>query len=211
MAWGWLGKLAKIGGLAAAPFTGGASLALSALGTAGDVASGISKGRAQGRMAQGDFNLRSGEAQQSANTSTAATNLAQRRHEAQMRARALSDTLRGGLLQSTHDATISGLPQGVSVPTITGGMRPSNLGGTAAALGPILSAQGFHGLTNPDIKPDMTPFDFNNLAPKPSRLDKLLNIVGGIGSVAGGLSPYLTKPIKTRAGNVGGTDEDDGQ
>ncbi len=49
---GILSTLAKIGGVAAAPFTGGASLALSALGGVGDVLGKQQQGAAQGQAAQ---------------------------------------------------------------------------------------------------------------------------------------------------------------
>src|SRR5678816_2603206 len=49
--------LAKIGGAVAAPFTGGASLALTALGGLGDVAGAASQGRASGREAEANYLL----------------------------------------------------------------------------------------------------------------------------------------------------------
>lgn len=49
---GILSTLAKLGGAAAAPFTGGASLALTALGGVGDVLGKQQQGAAQGQAAQ---------------------------------------------------------------------------------------------------------------------------------------------------------------
>lgn len=184
--------LAKIGGGIAAPFTGGASLALTGLGAAGDIAGGMAGGRAKGRADQADFNLRSGQAQQAANVGTADVN-------ARAHAKALSDALHGTLLQHATDASVSGLPYGVNKPTITGGLRPSALGGADERyeLGRMQRDPAVTLLRNTPQATPMNPVNFNNLAPKPSGLDKFLNILGTSGAFAGALAPAFKKGARS--------------
>lgn len=197
---GFWSTLGSIAGLAAIPFTGGASALITgasgvgkalgaagkvagAIGDAGKVASGTAAGRAAGRTTQADFNLRAGQAQQGANTQTADTNLL-------MRKQAIADALRGQMLQGVKDSSVSGLPYGVTMPTLSGGLRPSALG-DAASLGKTLQTQGTSALNKSSLPTDMSPVNFSSLAPAPNGYDTGLNVLGTIGNFAGALSPYL--------------------
>jgi hypothetical protein len=101
---------------------------------------------------------------------------------ARRRASALSDALRGRMLQGTQDATVSNLPYGVNVPTVTGGQRPSNITG-AADFGKTLAAHGDAALAAPDLKPQ----NFDNLAPGPNLIDRLTSGAGQVSSILGTL------------------------
>src|SRR5690348_7368961 len=125
-----LGTLAKIGGVVAAPFSGGASLALTGLGSVGDVLGKQQAGAAQGQAAQA--NLQQGQdrnaidlygQQQGAQDKAAQLDLQRKGYDASSRSAAGKQALLAMLLGDYH-------PQSVSVPgvtnaSITGGMGDS--------------------------------------------------------------------------------------
>lgn len=129
---GWLSTIAKIGGAVAAPFTGGASLALMGLGAAGDVLGKQQAGAAQGRAAEAQ--LQQGQdrnavdlyqAQQNAQNQAASMDLQRKGFEQQSRGTNAKQALLAALLGGGYQ------PSQVSVP----GVQNANIsGGLAASL-----------------------------------------------------------------------------
>lgn len=114
--------------------------------------------------------------------------------------RRAANAVRGDALANLQDATISGLPPGVTVPTISGGLRPSMFSGSTRALGQQMardallsqmagSATPFSGMK---AAPGATPL------PQTSALDNILNNIGMYGSLAGAVAPsLLNRPATT--------------
>lgn len=124
---GILGTLAKLGGIAAAPFSGGASLALTALGGVGDVLGKQQGGAAQGRVTQAQ--LQQGQdrnaldlygQQQSAQDKAAQLDLQRKAYDATSRSAAGKQALLAMLLGDYKPSSVS-VP-GITNATITGGM-----------------------------------------------------------------------------------------
>lgn len=164
---GWLSSLAKIGGAIAAPFTGGASLALSALGTAGDIASRVGAARAQGRAAEAAGNLDRDQVE-----------IQNRRLGLDADRANLGQAMRLALLGGAEDASVN-VPEHIRphVGSIRGGLRPSAFQGRSEiieAMKPrILEAL----MRGGDV--EMTP------TPQPNWIDKLAGGIGTAGLVAG--------------------------
>lgn len=127
---GILSTLAKIGGVAAAPFTGGASLGLTALGGIGDVLGKQQAGAAQGQAAQA--NLQQGQdrnaidlygQQQGAQDKAAQLDLQRKGYDASSRSAAGKQALLAMLLGDYHPSSVS-VP-GVTNATVSGGMGDS--------------------------------------------------------------------------------------
>jgi hypothetical protein len=241
--WSRFGKGAlAVGGVAAAPYTGGASLAVtskaiqslanernkqSILNTAGQIAGAaaptaeaLAAGRAAGRMDEATMNQRQdtlaearyrdqiaatqGQNVYNQNTANfglnkAETDLAQRNYTLAAPGKRASNSVRGDILANAHDVAISGLPKGVNVPTITGGLRPSMFSDNTRALGGLMSTQALEqqragdqfaplpdmpGYTAPPSAPGLTPL------PQASTLDKILTTTGTIGSLASTIPDY---------------------
>lgn len=106
---------------------------------------GIGKGIA-------DSNFQQGELQNGFNNSqvnAAGQNLNQQKFLADVPSTYASQAARGGLQANAQDASITGVPSYIHVPTISGGLRPSALGPTSQAAGATLSKQALMKLLNP--------------------------------------------------------------
>ncbi len=127
---GWLSALGKIGGIVAAPFTGGASLIPTALSLAGDVGSVI------GKQQQGATNGRITQAQLNQGQDRNAIDLYQAQQKAQNDARQLDLQTKGfendNRSTTGKQALISALLSGNIDPTSISGGKAS--GGLLAAL-----------------------------------------------------------------------------
>lgn len=92
-----------------------------------------------------------------------------------------NQVVRGDTMQNAKDATISGLPPGVTVPTITGGLRPSLMGPNSQQAGGALSKAALMQLLSGGpampTAPTMTPL------PEASALQKGLGLAGLVGSI----------------------------
>jgi hypothetical protein len=197
-----LGKILSIAGpIAAAPFTGGSSLlglmgagagtaaAIGGgVGALGGVLSGASKGSAdqrlqenQGILSQQGLNLQGARDQYNAGLSGA--QFQQQEQDRQRKAAILS-----ALLKGTQDQTITpGNPMIASrMPQVSGGARPSNLTGNAAALLQLLAGGPIQA---PQYQaPGAMPIKNAGLGEK---------ILGGAGlgtSILGALGPLVKKP-----------------
>jgi hypothetical protein len=192
---GLLSTLAKLGGVAAAPFTGGASLALSALGTAGDIAGNVARSRAQGRADEADVltrrdrevTSRYGTAQ-GAEMQKAQVDLARKGFEEAARGGRAKQAALADMLAGFEPTRIS-VP-GIQTANVTGGLRVGD--GARAALGQLhqqalmkqLAGDTFEGGTM------LTPPPMSEL-PKAGKLDSILNTLGIIGSIGGAVGGML--------------------
>jgi hypothetical protein len=194
-----LSSLLKIGGIAAAPFTGGASLLATGLGAVGDAASVLGKqqqGAAQGKASQAalqndhDRNaLQLYQDQQAAQNQAAQTDLQRQQFATGNRSTTAKQALIGALLG--------------------GGVTPTSLSGGKASGGLLASLNG-----NPDALAAMkalgsqgstaqnTPLTFAGgqmvQAPTLTKLPQvdnggLLSTLASIGQIAGSVSPYIKK------------------
>jgi len=192
---GWWKALADVGLTAAAPFTGGASLAAIPLANAaidglqntGQVAGNAAGASAQGRLA---------EAQANQNQDRNALSLFQDKNAQAQQALNQHSQLahqagQGDLMSNVQDVNISGLPSNVHMGNVTGGLRPSLLGPNARQAGQTLSRnallQLMQGDTNLPKAPELTPL------PQANAMDKINAGLGYAGSMAGAISP-LFKP-----------------
>jgi hypothetical protein len=111
------------------------------------------------------------------------------------------NSVRGSILANAQDATISGLPKGVTVPNISGGLRPSLFSGDTRALGQQMTRDALLSQMAPQVTPysDMKPLDVSSITsmkapgptplPQASTLDSILANIGMYGGLAGvGLS-----------------------
>lgn len=185
---GFWSDLAHIGTIVAAPFTGGASLALNPVindladnggQAAGDVGSVL------GKYAQGSAAGRAEQAKLQQGQDRNAIDL----YQTQLKAPSVasSQAVRGALLKNLQDASISGLPARINVPQLSGGLRPSALGADKGAIGGGLYSQAMGTLGNmkPATAPTLTPL------PQPSTLDKVAGYGGLSGSLLGAASPLF--------------------
>jgi hypothetical protein len=191
-----LSTLAKIGGVVAAPFSGGASLALTGLGTIGDVLGKQQQGAAQGQAAQA--NLQQGQdrnavslyqAQQNAQNQAAQTDLQRQSFESQNRSKTALQGLIGALLGG-----------GVTPTSISGGqasgglLRSLNANPEALASMKTLGAQGASAQNTPTqftggelVKPpSLTPLPETGGG---SNLLSVLARIAQLGGAAGSIMP----------------------
>lgn len=106
-----------------------------------------------------------------------------------------SNSVRGDILAKSQDATISGLPSYIHVPTIGGGLRPSMLSANSRALGANMSRNALlNNISGKDV-PDLTPL------PQANAYDSILQGVGtGAGflnAVGGMLKPSAGGPTSS--------------
>lgn len=196
----WSG-LGTIAGLGLAPFTGGASLALGpALGGIGDALSGgqqalTNVGQVAGNDAAAAASGRAQQGQIQQGQDRNAIGLYDAKLKAAQQAlnqnsQLAGQTARGDLLSNVQDVNISGLPSGVHMANMTGGLRPSVLGPNARQAGSTLSRnallQLMAGPTNLPTAPSLTPL------PDASAYDSLTKNLGRAGSYAGALSPLFS-------------------
>lgn len=171
----WLGG---IGGLIAAPFTGGATLG-PALGMLGGAAASASAGRAQGRVGQQEADI----ARQQAILAGLNTDLAQRRFTSSEYQRNAGNAARGSFLEGVKDFNVTP-PPGVNMGTISGGARPSAIV-DKEGLGGLIRRQSVAQLVTPQALPGVPALPAQ---PQAGKLDKFLNIFGTIAPMIGALS-----------------------
>lgn len=194
------GDIAKVAPYVAAPFTGGASLALApAAGAIGGVLSGIGKatGPAAASVASG---MAAGRNQENLNKQKAFEDTleAQKANEANLENRlklkqstrnnAYSGALRGALAKNMQDVTIGQGPSlmGGRLPTVAfnGGMRPSAFGSEGRAAGTEMNRQSMLDLMNgtglPDLPASPTAPDFKNAGVG----ENVLGTIGAVGTAA---------------------------
>ena len=177
-------------------------LILGGLGIGGKVASKASQGRAQGRAQEAGFGLQQDQAAiqrarllEEALQSRAGLDLARRNFALQAPGQRGRAALQGDILANAQDAQVMGpiSRTGGRMPQITGGLRPSLKSGATRQLGSQMSRnallsqmQGdrFEPMAAPQI-PGATP------PPKAGKLDRFLNILGGVGAGAGVVSQFM--------------------
>lgn len=113
------------------------------------------------------------------------------------------NSVRGDVLANAQDASVSGLPSYLHVPTISGGLRPSMLSANSRALGANMSRNALlNNMSGSDV-PNLTPL------PTASWLDSLLSGGATTAGLLSALAPLLggTKPGSTSGGSTskGGT------
>lgn len=212
------------GGTAGGGGTGGRpgilSTAAQIAGAAAPTAEAIAAGRAQGRVQEGVMNQRQdqnaeqryrdvlaenamhnryNESTANYGLSKADVDLARRKFSLAAPGQRASNSVRGDILANAQDTHITGLPKGVNVPTITGGLRPSMFSANTRALGGAMSSQAlqdqlagdnFEALPNmpdylsPPAAPGLTPL------PQAGTLDKILTTAGTVGSLASTIPEY---------------------
>ncbi len=208
---GWLSSLAKIGGLVAAPFSGGASLALTGLGSVGDVLGKQQEGKGAGMATQAGIQNQFDRnaidlygSQQGAQNSAADLDLKRKSYETQSRSSAGKEALIAMLLGDHKPTSIS--TPGIQSSTISGGMGDTiknnpqilELLKSIAAKGTTDQAtpMSFTG-GNLVAAPKLTPL------PKAGKSDGILNTIARIAQIAGGVGS-LIKPKAGGNGDYGG-------
>ena len=226
MSWGTPASLGYAGGGTVATGGGGVTGWLKGLGSGildrlktpeglfdlGQGLSGMLAGRAAGRTGEANYLLdrnvleQAGQrSQQDALLQAILADLQQRQFAGQDYQRNVSNALQGGLLQGTQDADISGLPEGVQMGQVSGGLRPSALAGREN-LGRLMRANAMESLMNPasassinygpasqanpggpNALPQISVLPQQQLdsAPEPGILDRILSIAGPVTSAAG--------------------------
>jgi hypothetical protein len=193
-----LSTLAKIGGVVAAPFSGGASLALTGMGTLGDILSKGAQGAASGRQQEALFQMQQDALRnqqyttaQNAQTQAAQTDLARKGFTETARSSRAKQALVGDLLQNLQDVNIN-VP-GIQTAQISGGLRPSAMGADSKASLAEMVRQAILAQQTPDqfqggqilAQPGVTAL------PQASGWEKLAGVLGTAGSLAGGLGSIL--------------------
>ena len=210
---GFWSALGGIAGAAAAPFTGGASLAMlpvingltsdggQAVGNVGQVAGSAANAAAQNRVQQGQLIN-----QQNANATglyNAEQNAAKQGSEYALSAPAsiARNAVRGDILSNGKDASFSGLPSYLHVPTTTGGLRPSMLSDTTRQMGTNLTRDSMlaqlagekNGYAMPGAPTAPTPQGL----PQPGGLESTLSGVGLAGGLTSAASPIIQQLLKS--------------
>jgi hypothetical protein len=194
------GTLAKIGGFAGAPFTGGASIPIGM--SAGSAIDSISKGTGNASQAMASNRGTEASMMMNQNSSMERELLARQQEKRDSRNDAYKNAIRGSIATNYDpNKLFSGLPAGVPHIDITGGTMGNE---QAKAAGRELSAQSMNRLTQPDLQVDggggmptyrnlWTDPQFQKLL-RPGKMEKFLGytsafapIVGlGIGAAQGG-------------------------
>ena len=211
---GFLSGLLKLGGLAAAPFTGGASAALTAgLGAAGQIAGMAGQGAAGQRMGENDQisqrnnqRLAAYNTQQNAMSRALENQSGENMQRAQWgvqsdRERARQSVL-GSLMKNLQTSRVSSsnpMLQG-RIPTYTGGLQASSvLDAMTRQQGQGLLQKALTAQQTGSDVPAATDFLKGVLTPpelealkKSGLLEKILGAVGLAGSIAGGVASTQT-------------------
>ena len=171
--------IGRIGAVAAAPFTGGASLAaLPVIDGLGQLSAGTAAGRQQGRETQAAMQQRQDQLNQS-------------RYQNQLSAAELNlrapmiragQSVRGDILANAQPFQWTGQTQmvgNIPVPQSTGGLSPALFSDNTRSLGRLLSAgavgqQGVNDGRAIEAPPELTPL------PQAGRTDSLLSTIGQI-------------------------------
>lgn len=99
------------------------------------------------------------------------------------------NSVRGDVLANAQDATVSGLPSYIHVPTIGGGLRPSLFSAATRNLGSQMSTQANQQMTSGKFTdPTLTPL------PQASAYDKVLSGTAQIGGFLNATSGLIPKP-----------------
>jgi len=201
----------------------------SGLGAAGAMAGRASQNRAAGRAAEADVTLQRDRdtssryaVQQNALLQAALMAENARLNRARLGIEApaarANQAARGDALANVQDASISGVPGHITIPQISGGLRPSALGPNARAAGRGLSQQALEALLSQSDVPEMP--DYSGLAqampeqnalPQATGTDRFLEILAALGaaSEAGGTIAGQRRgagtPSVGRPSNLGGS------
>jgi hypothetical protein len=154
--WSGLGKiLGPVAGIAAAPFTGGASLIPTILQGAGSVVGAMGGASTANRGEQDRQNLTRDQVrvQEAANADRglldrAALEIKQRDAERAAQKEQFAMALRSALAMNTKDASFS-RPQGIPMISFAGGARPSALGAQGREAASLANNQALQALMNP--------------------------------------------------------------
>lgn len=183
---GFWSTLGTIGGLVAAPFTGGASaipLAMGVGGALGGVADSLTGkgssgpspasavGQTAGSIEQQRMNglIQQAKLQQeqdqlglnrtNAGVNVGNLNLAQQKQALSAPGTLANQSVRGDILANSQDASFSGLNPKIHMPTMTGGLRPSMMSDSTRALGAQMSRNALA---------DSTSGKYTTMAPLPT-------------------------------------------
>jgi len=112
------------------------------------------------------------------------------------------NAVRGDVLANAQDATVSGLPSYITVPTIGGGLRPSLFSAATRNLGSQMSTKALNDFQSGTYtNPALTPL------PEASAFDKVLSgtaLAGGFLNATRGLLPKITGDSANTTGGVYG-------
>jgi hypothetical protein len=190
--WGGLGKVLSVAApIAAAPFTGGGSLAMlpAILGGVGQIAAGASKGSADQRLAEqgGQLQQQALRQQQARDTFDSGLRGAQFQSDQQDRGRKAA--MLQAMMGNMEDVKIGGMNPRIAerTPQISGGLRPSAItgGGGREALMALLAQQG-------PQAPEYQAAPGMQL-PGQGMGEKVLGGIGLGSSIFGALGPLLAK------------------
>jgi hypothetical protein len=177
---GFWGGLGKIGAVAAAPFTGGMSLAaIPAIDAIGQVAGGAAGGMAQGRQVQDQQNI-------SRDRNAIDLYNSQISNAEKLPQSLTSQAMRADIIKNLQNRQITGLPDYIHVPKMTGGLQPSLLGDQSRQAAGMMGNQaisrlGQFGQQGLPQAPQMSQVS------KPGFFEKLLGGVGVGGSMLGAM------------------------
>lgn len=180
-----LGTLAKIGGIAAAPFTGGASLPLAIAGAAAPILGGLAAGRTQGRQAEAAQILNEAQLRQRlAELEAERTKFELSAPTARAHQAALGDFLSGA-----QAASLGRYAPGSNMPTMAAARNlfGAHTQAAGAKLGPLaVSKLG----TDTYALPSMPKM------PQANMFDKILGIAAPAAAGLGALNTFRNRPIK---------------
>ena len=197
---GILSTLAKIGGIAAAPFSGGASLALTGLGSVGDVLGGQQKGAAQGQISQAQLQQNQDRnaldlygQQQGAQDKAGQLDLQRKAYDTTSRGAAGKQALLAMLLGDYKPSSVS-VP-GITPATFSGGMGESLKNPQILELLKSIAAKGVTDQATPNQftggnlvqAPTLTPL------PKQSKTSGILDTIARIAQIGGAVAPMFKK------------------
>lgn len=207
----WLGA---IGGAVAAPFTGGASLIPVIAGAAGNVLGNVAQGRQAGRAAetnvlqqQDQTALQRFLAAQNAQNNAGQLDLQRKQFSLQAPGQRAANSTRGDILATLQKPTLTDQqqqnPRAHIVDFLSGAPTLSD---NTRALGRAMSQQALDSQNAGDTFTggELLPVPQASALPKPTGLDKFLNIAGGIGTgmgIAGEIGSMIGgQPQQTTAG-----------
>lgn len=191
---GFWGTLLKVGGgIAGAPFTGGASL-IPALASAGlDVAGGLASGMTKDRAGQNDaaqqaamFKLQEARGAEDALMNRQALDLRQRQFGQESQTDAYKKAIMGALAKNLQDVSAT-RPAGIPTISFGGGARPSALGAEGRAAGDLLNKQAMQSLLSGQKFDQLPPIERLS-APQYKGAGFWENLLGGAGAVGKALS-----------------------
>jgi hypothetical protein len=173
----------RIGGILTGSGLGG-----KIMGTAGDVASGIEKGRASERAGENEFNMGqdrnkivASQNYEQGLENRAALEMKQQQAGQEYQGSAYRQALLGALGKNLQDVSLGGVPSDVPVVSFGGGLRPSAIGPEGRAAAALLNQKamanlqaGMHNTPLPELE-KFTPSDYK----KGNWVDTIL---GGIGT-----------------------------